>query len=331
MRLLTLVLLTAALATVTPAAADEVQIGTGDRITGTVVSLAGGTLILSTAYGDLKIPWSEVVSLSIDTPILVTVGSQPPATVNRATGTAAAGLTLDPGGVVEFTDISAITRPEPALVVDGSANAGFVRTGGNTDVNNLRLDGDVGVRAGAHRYTGSAVVVRAEDRGVETASNWSTSVKYDRFLTTRLFVNANAIFTNDRFRDLDLRTALGAGLGYQVFDTPRVKLTADGGLGWVDENLTDQPGDRYTAVRESAALDIFLALPDRVRLFHNHDGYFGVTGDDNMFVRTQNGVRIGLGGGFVATARLDIDYDRSPAPGRLNTDRTVALTLGYQF
>jgi hypothetical protein len=72
-------------------------------------------------------------------------------------------------------------------------------------------------------------------------------------------------------------------------------------------------------------------VPDRVQLFHNHDGYFGVTGDDNLFFRTQNGARVGLAAGFVTTLQLDLDYDKSPAPGRKNTDRTFALTFGYRF
>jgi hypothetical protein len=45
----------------------------------------------------------------------------------------------------------------------------------------------------------------------------------------------------------------------------------------------------------------------------------------------QNGIRVGLTAGFVTTLRHDLDYDRSPAVGRRNTDRTVALTLGYRF
>lgn len=297
------------------AAADEVRLANGDRLTGRVVSLAGGTLTFSTPNGDLRIPWATVTALTIDEPILVTRGSMP-----------ATPMT----GSLALTDITAMARPQPAVVVDGSANAGFVSSAGNTDVNSLRLDGDVVARASANRYTASAAVTRAEDRDVETARNWSAALTYDRFLNSRLFVNANAIFTNDRFRDLDLRTALGAGLGYQVLQTPVVALTADAGLGWVDENLDSLPGDRYAAARESVALTV-TAVPDRVQIFHRHDGYYGVTGDDNLFIRMQNGVRVGLAAGFVTTLRLDTDYDRSPAPGRRNTDQTLALTLGYRF
>jgi hypothetical protein len=35
--------------------------------------------------------------------------------------------------------------------------------------------------------------------------------------------------------------------------------------------------------------------------------------------------------GLVSTIQSDLDYDRTPAPGRKNTDRTFALTFGYRF
>lgn len=323
-------LLVLALLAAAPARADEVQLTNGDRLTGTTMSLAGGVLTFATPYGDVRLPWAEVTRLTVDDQILIAVAGAAPVEVTIGAAAAAGQVTLQPGGIVALTDITSLARPQPAVIIDGGASAGFVTTAGNTEVNSLRLDGDVVARADEHRYSGSAAVTRAKDRGVETAHNWTTAFRYDRFLSTRLFLNANTILTSDRFRDLDLRTALGAGLGYQVISSPRVSLTAGGGLGYVNENLESQPGDSYAAAQESVSLNAF-AIPDRVQLFHQHDGYFGVTGDDNLFFRMQNGVRFALAAGFVTTLRHDLDYDRSPAVGRRSTDRTFALTLGYRF
>ena len=113
-------------------------------------------------------------------------------------------------------------------------------------------------------------------------------------------------------------------------DTPRIKFSVEGGPGFVNENFQSAPDDSYTALREAARLDVLLT-GRRVVLFHAHDGYFGVTGDDNLFMKMQNGIRLALVGGFVTTAQMDLDYDRSPAPGRRNSDRTFALTFGYRF
>lgn len=310
--LLIVLTLTAAL----PVQADEIRLQNGDRYTGTVVSLAGGTLTFRTAGGTVTIPVAQVTALTIDQPLLVTSAGSAPV--------------LAQPGPVTLAGIVTIAAPTPPLVVDGSANAGFVSTGGNTDVNSLRLDTELVARARANRYTAAAAINRAEDRDEATAENWNASAKYDRFVTPRLFVNANGIFTHDSFRDLDLRSALGAGVGYQVIDSPRARLTVDGGAGYVSERLNAQPDDSYAALRESAKLDVFMAAR-RLQLFHSHDTYVGVTGDDNLFVRMQNGVRMGIAAGLVSTLQFDVDYDHSPAAGRRNTDRTFALTFGYRF
>jgi putative salt-induced outer membrane protein YdiY len=329
-RLLPLYLFAILTAIAAPAAADQVILTNGDRVTGTVASLGGATLTVGTPHGQLRIPWDDVAGLVVDDPILVSIGTADAAEVRIAAGDAAGRVMLTPGGPVELAQILTLTRPVPPMAVDGGANAGFITSGGNTEMNTLRVDADVMVRQRANRYTVAAAINRAKDRGAETARNWNAAFNYDRFLTERLFVNGNAIFTNDRFRDLDLRTALGAGLGYQVVNTTVARLTANAGLGWVNENFEAGVDDSYAAARESVALDIFI-VPDRIQFFHQHDGYFGVTGEDNLFVRMKNGVRLGLVGALVTTAQMDFDYDRSPAPGRRNTDRTFALTFGYRF
>jgi len=271
-----------------PCAADEVQLKNGDRLSGTVQVLEAGTLKFKTAHGDLSIAWPEVTALTVDDPILV-----------RAPD---GQVTTQAGGPIDIAAAAALTRPEPPIVWSGGANAGFLQAGGNTDVNSLRLDGEAVARAAANRYTVGASVNRAEDTGRETARNASLSARYDRFVSERVFLNGNTIFTNDRFRDLDLRTAVGAGLGYQALDTAMTKLSVEGGLGYVNENFETAPDDSYTALREAAKLDV-VVVGDRVTLFHQHDGYFGITGEDNLFIRMQNGVRLGLVAGIVTTAR----------------------------
>src|SRR5262245_17376618 len=101
-RLLPLCLLVAMAA---PAAADQVTLANGDRLTGTVASLAGGTLAVTTPNGALRIPWETVAGLTIDNPILVTIGQAAPVEVRVAAGDVAGRVVLDPGGPVELAQI----------------------------------------------------------------------------------------------------------------------------------------------------------------------------------------------------------------------------------
>src|SRR5258705_3043914 len=207
-----------------PAHADELRLKTGGWITGVAASLAGGALTFKATGGALKIAWADVASLAIEQPMLVTVGTSAPTSAVFAAADANGRVTLVPGGPVALTEIIALGRPQPAWVISGGRGAGIVLTAGHTLGNNVLLSVEVIARGAADRYTVSAIATHANDRGVETARNWSFTGKYDRFLTSRLFANANANFTNDRFRDIDLRTALGAGIGYQVLETAPIDL-----------------------------------------------------------------------------------------------------------
>jgi putative salt-induced outer membrane protein YdiY len=302
---------------VAEATADELQLKNGDRVTGEAVALLDGKLTFKTPNGELVVAWDEVTSLTIARPMIVTVkGGQPELRSIE-------GLALG--------DIVAIAPPPPPLDWTGSASAGLVTTGGNTDVNTFRLAGELIAIRPKDRFTTSAGINHAEDAGEETADNWNLSFNYDRFLTDRLYINGNAIFTSDEFKSLDLRTALGAALGYDIWKTPRGIVSATGGLGWVNENFSEGlEDDSYTALREGVRAIVFF-VGRSVELFHNHDTYLGITGDDNLFFRMQNGIRVKLVAGLIGTVQSDIDYDRTPAPGRDNTDRTFSMTFGYRF
>jgi putative salt-induced outer membrane protein YdiY len=320
----------AALCLSSPAWADEVRLQNGDRFTGDTVSLAGGTLTFKSHGVELKIPWVEVTSLAVDNAIYVTVGSNPPLLTTFDAADANGSVTLMPGGPVLLSNITALQLRYGRWEVNGGAGAGFVQTAGNTEVSNVRLSADATAKSASNRYTFTAAATRAKDRGVESARNWSATGKYDRFLTSRLFANANAVVTNDRFRDIDLRSALGAGLGLQLIDNDRIKLSGSGGVGWVNENFISIADDSYTAAFENGALTIAL-VPRRVELFHSHDGYFQISKGDKKFLRAQTGIRLNLAAGFVTTLQQDLDYDHRPSPGRRQTDSSVSLTLGYRF
>ena len=52
--------------------ADDVRLKNGDRYSGTVDSLAAGTLTFKTPHGDLAIPWADVAGLTVADAIVVT-------------------------------------------------------------------------------------------------------------------------------------------------------------------------------------------------------------------------------------------------------------------
>jgi hypothetical protein len=311
------------------ASADEVRLRNGDRYTGKVLELAGGTLKFDTGHGTVSVPWGDVEMLDVVQPMLVTVRHDRPRmeAVRSADG---GGLVLEPAGVVvAMADLVAMAHPQE-FRIGGDANAGVQASGGNADANSLRFDGELVAQGMGNRYTVGATVNRQSSSGVATDDKATGSVRYDRFFNPRLYANANVLLAHDQFRDLTLRTAFGSALGYQVFNTARVKLRAELGYGYVSEDFAMSPGDRYHAARDTMRLDVNI-IGRRLSVFHQHDGFFGLIGSNRLFVQTRNGLRMVLVGGVVATFEYDVDYDRSALPGRKRTDHTTGLTFGYRF
>ena len=324
-----LLVLALVLGAASQAGADEIRLKNGDRLTGTVVSLEKGVLKFDTGHGTLDLPWTDVTGLAVTNPILVTMTGRPVQTVTIVAGDNGQ-VVLQPGGAVVLTEVVGFVRPAPPLKVTGGANAGFLKTSGNTDVSSLRVDGEIVAREAKNRYAASGLVNRTSDRKAETARNATAALRYDRFFSKRFYANASSIFTNDRFRDLDLRTALGVGLGYQVADNARFRLGVEGGYGHVNERFRTAADASYQALRETLSADVFIG-GRRLVLFHRNDVFFGVTGHRNLFVQARNGARVALVGGLVSTVQYDVDYDQSPAPGRKDYDQAVGFTFGYRF
>ena len=314
---------------VSHALADEVRLKNGDRITGKVVSLQRGILKFDTGHGSLDLPWDLVVGATIDTPLIVTAAGRSPATTSAMT-IADGQVGIGPGVAITARDVTALARPVAPPMLTGGANVGLLSTGGNTDVNSLRVDADLVVRLNQNRYTSGIIISRAVDRDIETARTGTFNVRYDRFFTSHLYTNATGLFTHDRFRDIALRSALGAGLGFQALETARLRFGAEAGYGYVNERFQVAEDKSYHAMRENVAIDVF-ALARRLTFFHRHDGFFGLTDRDNLFIQTRSGIRASLMGGLATTLQFDLDYDRSPSPGRRRVDRSVGLTFGYRF
>jgi putative salt-induced outer membrane protein YdiY len=321
--------------TSTLASADELHLKNGDRYTGSVVSLDRGSLKFDTGHGTLDVPWGDVMTMAVAQPVMVTLGGQRErgAVISVA---ADGGMTLryvdgdvDTPRPIALSDIVGLRRPLKPFSLTGGANVGFLTTGGNTDVNSLHADAELVARARENRYTTSGAVNTASDNGRETARNATGLARYDRFLSRQLYLNGSGIFTHDRFRDLDLRTALAVGAGYQAVDNTRAKVGVEGGYGYVNERFATQPDISFHAARETVSVDVFVG-GRRAVLFHRNDGFFGFT-DRRLFVQTRNGVRLALVGGLVTTLQYDLDYDRTPAAGRKQTDHSVGLTFGYRF
>ena len=99
---------------------------------------------------------------------------------------------------------------------------------------------------------------------------------------------ANALFLYNPFKDLDLRSTIGGGVGYQFWEDVRKKLSFELGVSYVDENFRIAEDNAYAGGRWAINFNYWI-LPDKIELFHFQEGYFSLEDFKDMNLITEQG------------------------------------------
>ncbi|HHO69599.1 MAG TPA: DUF481 domain-containing protein [Gammaproteobacteria bacterium] len=321
------------------ARADVVLLDNGDRISGEVVAKSAGKLVIDTPWaGKLELPWSKVVGVTTERPLLFRLedGIEIRGTLRSEDG----GVVLvdQDGGSHPVASLAAIAEAgaipselPPPLEWRGHANLAAQAVRGNTDTDALSLDTRVvGEAKGIRRYTVAAALNKERSAGSLTKEQYLLGGKYDHFFSQRWFGYVSADFEKDKFKDLDLRSIYSAGSGYQFFDTDELRVSLEGGLAYTDEDFIVNDDDSYAGLQW--ALNWEQAFFDkRLAFFHRHQGNQGLDTADNLLIRAQTGVTVPILDGLQAVAEYDVTWDRSPPDNTDSTDSTYKLGLGYAW
>ncbi|HZP93270.1 MAG TPA: DUF481 domain-containing protein [Burkholderiales bacterium] len=318
------------------ARADEIWLQNGDLISGELVRLEAGKLTVRTAYaGELKLDWRQVQTLSTERPVYVTLDDE--THTQGVLSAAGAGMALlagpdsPEGRAIELSHVSALgLEPGSEVKISGHVNVGGSSTGGNTDTRQLNADAETTVRWRKNRVVAGGQVAQAEEGGQKTQSSYLAYLKYDRFVSKRWYANSNASGEHDLFKDIRLRTTLGAGTGYQFLDTPRGALSAEMGVNYVTTDFRAAPDEDYPALRWALNFE-HNVFGSQARFFHRNETYVGLDAVKQSFVRTQTGLRWPIIARLNATIQYNYDWESHPAPGRVRGDRALLFTFGYAW
>ncbi len=321
------------------AQADVLTLKNGDRLTGTVLRKEGGTVVLRTAYaGEVKVQWSELAGITTERPVHVFLSDET-SLKGRLLPAPAGRVRIKAGEIIETApfDLAKLRYINPSpeisgqgIKVTGRLNVGVAAVSGNTETQNGHLDGEWIARTRSNRFTVSAAFNQSKDSGKETASNGRGSLKYDHFLDKKWYAYANASAERDRFQDLNLRSALGGGSGYQIFESPGLNLAVEGGLNYVSENYGQLPADNYPSARWGLKYDQML-FGELTQVFHEQEAQISLGQTRNVIVRSKTGLRFPFSKKLVASTQLNVDWNRLPPDGKKSIDRTFLFTLGYQW
>lgn len=317
--------------------ADEVRLKNGDKLTGQVIRMEADKLILKTTYaGEITITWQEVVAVMTDTSVKVVLKDE-----TALEGTTKAiedgKMKLDTGKLetpasFSMADVKAINPvPVKTVKITARANASVTSERGNTKSENYYFDGEFVARTKKNRYKIGGELTKEKTDDITTSKNWLAYGNYSHFLSKKWYLYADTLSEHDEFKDLNLRSTLGAGGGYQIYETPMLNLSIAAGLAMVDENFDLAEDNNYSAGQWSVNYDQYF-FDKFVQLFHTNTGFVSLEDSKDWFLKTRTGLRFPLYKGITATFQYNYDWNNQPSVGaETEEDTKFIFLLGYEF
>ncbi len=315
-----------------PALADVVTLKNGDRLTGVIKDMDSGKLVIKTSYaGEVHIQWSEVKNLSSDKPLTIET-KQGKQLIGAAAPAGPGRVSLAGGPALELAQVEAI-NPEDLepFKISGQVNLGVDISRGNTNKQNIDGMGRaVMTWQTVNRAVAGFEVHKAQSKGADTSDNSLGYLEYNRFVSQKWYWLGNLRGEEDRFKNIDFRGMIGAGMGYQVWRSKLTNLKLELGPNFVFLEDTGGTKEDWFAWRWHIEYDRWL-YKRWVQFYHRQTGFLAMDNFDNWIWTARQGLNFPLFLGFVLTTSYNIDYDNQPEPGKSKTDTRFILSLGYRF
>ncbi|NLY14108.1 MAG: DUF481 domain-containing protein [Gammaproteobacteria bacterium] len=205
--------------------ADTVWLKNGDRLTGSILLLDSGKLLLETDYaGTITLKISKVATLESKQPLLVKLDQFTSETSKELRPAPEGSVRIVNGGPEQTVELDAIQQlmvPRPIIEDlrwkgNLSFSADYKRNENSSD--DYGLDINTELRHGLWRHGLDTEYDYETKNGTKKTENFEASYALDRFITERWFWKNKAKYINDHVEDLRRQHVYGTGPGFQFWD-----------------------------------------------------------------------------------------------------------------
>lgn len=327
-----------------PSEYDWIRLPSDEWLKGEIVSMYDDELAFdSDELGTLTLDFADLVEIRTSRVVQVGFEDGEPA-IGRLVVDGDSARVVGDDGEREFATANILTlvvgEPKELNYWSGYVNAGGNVRSGNSD------QIDYSARLGAQRralknrtlfdYVGN--ITRIDD--VDTSNNHRANLAWDRFLTSRLFINViGAEWFRDRFQNIANRYTLTAGVGYQILDTSRSTWSVTAGPAWQSTEFDSVPPSGDDSV-DGAAFRIGTRydfdLTDDVDYYLDYSAYFTDEANGTYVQHLDTGLDVDLLGNLTFNASWIWDRTEDPQPlgdGSLpkRDDYRLFFGLGWDF
>jgi putative salt-induced outer membrane protein YdiY len=320
--------------TMNPAAsADVLVLKNGDQITGEISRIWDSEVTIEPDYADefsVDIEAIEYIKSDRQFEIELNDGREVIATLAGGDEQGRQVLdTEDEPVAVALQDLFELDEPEEDFDWSSNIELSATLNSGNTDSFNSKVRADGLVRKNDHRHLGELTFSKEETDGVVSQDQDRFQYDYNWLFRDPWFFSTQFTFERDPIIDLQSRYILSAGIGRDIWNTPRRFLSMQLGAGGQEEEIAQ-------ASESSAVLTWSLRyrqdfIGDSLELYHNHFISHNVSGRENTVFRTTTGLRYEITDLLYANLSMDYDYETDPADIATNEDIAILFGLGAEF
>jgi putative salt-induced outer membrane protein YdiY len=313
--------------------ADVLVLKNGDRITGEIKRIWDSEITIEPEYSDeFKVDVPAVDHIESERQFEIELGDGT-SLVAQLDGADASGNQIVKSGdeTVAVPLAELFELDEPAKEFDWESNVEFSAAvnSGNTDSSNTKLKADMTVEFPDHRHIGEVTFLKEELAGVTTQDQDLFKYNYNWLFRDPWFFSATLSFERDPIIELHQRFILSAGIGRDIWNTPRRVLSIQLGAGAQSEEiglLTTENGVATWALRYRQDF-----LSDDLELYHNNSIASNISGRTNTSYKTTTGLRFEVTDLLYANFSIDYDYETHPVGTAVSEDIAVLVGVGLEF
>ncbi len=327
--------------------ADQIVMKNGDKVTGSIIKKDGKNLTVKTdQFGVVTTSWDQVESVQVDKPVNVVLPNSKTVQGTIVTTNGKLEVTTKDTklslALAEITTIrnddeekayERLLKPTWAQLWAGAGTLGLAGTAGNAEtmtftagITAARVTNTDKISLYFNTIKASALT---NGKDTDTAQAVRGGIDYNHNLHPRVFADVFNDYEYDKFQDLNLRFALGGGLGFHAIKTERSHLDLLGGLDFNHSSfstpLIQKTAEGYYGDDYSLKLKGATSLVQSFRMFDD------VTNGGQYRVNFDTGLSTKIAKRLTWNVSLSDRYLNHPAPGRKTNDFLYTTGLGITF
>ena len=179
----------------------------------------------------------------------------------------------------------------------------------------------------AWKHQFDLAVLRASTSGVDTAERYTAGEQTNYKLDDHSFVFGGLDYQNDKFSGFLYQSDVTGGYGYQFYDTKKIKLSAQIGVGY--RKTKDDLGNpsKGNGVG-TAGLNYENAITETTKIV---DKFSVVAGSANTLLHNFLGVEVKMSTALALSAGLDVQRNSRPPEPKKPTDTLTTVAIVYSF